>query len=173
MVNGKSKGSEYERQICKYLTKWISGMEKPYIFWRSPSSGSLATLGGSPDTSGDIIAIKDDGKWFTNIFSVELKNGYPDADFHKHFKDTKSNIIEDFWCQCITDAKLKNKKAMLIFKKKGLNSIVGIGEDVFNQLKSFPNKYIKIKFNDTPSIIFFDFEKFFEINKPDDIKKIK
>jgi len=44
MGSSKSKGSEFERQTCKDLSKWIQGTEKPYLFWREILSGGLATI---------------------------------------------------------------------------------------------------------------------------------
>ena len=38
------KGGDFERQVSKTLTKWLSGREKPYLFWRMPGSGGLATI---------------------------------------------------------------------------------------------------------------------------------
>lgn len=71
---GKAKGNAGERLVCKILTKFVSGQEKPYAFWRSANSGGLATvLGMHDDLSGDIIALRDEGKPITNNFSLEIK----------------------------------------------------------------------------------------------------
>ena len=43
-MGGKAKGSAFEREVCKMLNVWLTGKEKPYVFWRSPSSGALATI---------------------------------------------------------------------------------------------------------------------------------
>jgi len=171
MVNGKSKGSSFERDTCKFLTKYFTGNDKPYVFWRSPSSGAIGI--SSPNASGDIIALDEKYMWFTDKFNLELKTGYADADFHKHFKDNKNNTIEDFWIQCQKDAKLKNKYGILIFRKKGYQTIIGIQEDIFLQLKTFPTKYMLVSFLEMPKIVFFDFNKFFEIVKPEHLQAIK
>lgn len=171
----KKKGSEFEREICKLLTVWVSGKVKPYIFWRSPSSGALATIASALDASGDIIALRPEGKFLTDRFSLELKNGYPDAQFEKHFKDTKNNIIEDFWKQCLRDAKKSNKWGMLIFKKKGCQPIVGV-ESLVNLMfltKKISLRNLSLDFEkDIPSITFFDFKQFFEKVTPEIIKGI-
>ncbi len=176
MANGKAKGSEFEREICKYLSVWINGIEKPYIFWRSPSSGALATIAESMDASGDIIALRPEGKFLTDRFSLELKNGYPDADFEKHFKDTKNNTIEDFWKQCTRDARKVKKWSMLIFKKKGCQTIIGI-ESLISLLyfKDINLKSITLTFDkkdNLPSIIFYDFKQFFNTVTPKMIENI-
>lgn len=166
MANGKAKGSAWEREIAKALTMWVTGKEKPYVFWRSPSSGALATISQSLDTSGDIIAIRPEGKFLTDIYSIEAKNGYPAASFDKHLKKTKNNDIESFWKQCVSDAEKAGKMPMLIFKKKGCQPIVGIIADVGNL------KYISLKFITLPTVRFYDFYNFLESVKPENIGSI-
>ena len=39
-----SKGGDNERNVSKFLTKWLTGKEKPYMFWRQDASGGLATV---------------------------------------------------------------------------------------------------------------------------------
>lgn len=166
---GKAKGSNFEREICKKLTIWATGQEKPYVFWRSPSSGAVATISQSSNISGDIIAVKEEGNFFTDVFSIECKDGYPDADFMKLFKNNKNDIIQGFWEQCIRDSRIAHKHGMLIFRKKGFPILVGVEDytDIAMILKN-ETKYVQIGFNDTmlPDIIFFDFDVFLsKINK--------
>lgn len=172
-MNGKCKGSTFERNVAKILTKWVSGKEKPYIFWRSPSSGSLATLSAAEDVSGDIIAIREEGKFFTKVFSIETKDGYPEADFWKYFKTVKNNEIDDFWKQCQGDAQKAGKKGMLIFHKKRQNILVAIDIGMVSFLERFvtlPNG-LALYNSRTPSPMFFEMEKFFTIVKPEHIKE--
>jgi hypothetical protein len=173
---GKAKGSGYEREVAKFLTKWISGQEKPYIFWRSPSSGALQTISSAIDASGDIIAIRDEGKFLTNTFSIEIKNGYPKADFFQHFKDIKGDIIKDFWLQCCLDAGKAEKYPILIFKKSGLKPIIGINNTTRKELSDYVNlpKSLIITYDDdTLTINFYDMNDFFNIITPGIIKNIK
>lgn len=174
---GKAKGSGYEREICRFLTKWVSGVETPYVFYRSPSSGAVSTITRSDNISGDIISVKNEGDFLLNLFSIEVKTGYPQADFFQHFKDTKRDIIKDFWIQCQTDAKKSNKYGMLIFKKKGLKPIVGICNNMQSILNDMVDLHlinsIQIRFFDeTPSVVFYDMELFFNNVKPEMIKSI-
>jgi len=175
MSNGKRKGSNFEREIAKTLSVWVNGESKPYVFWRSPSSGSLATIAESMDASGDLIALRPEGKFLTDRFSIELKTGYEDVDFMKHFKDNKNNIIEDFWKQCIRDARKANKYGMLIFRKKGYQPIIGIELIVNSLIKevcNLPKSLVLLFENDTPAIVFYDFNQFFEKVKPEMIQTI-
>lgn len=114
---GKTKGCEFERTICRRLTYWITGEEKPEIFWRSASSGAKATQdeksGVKSKMGGDIVSVADEGSWLTNTFSIECKS-YHQVDF-KCLLLGKGNIIS-WWDQCKRDAVLSNKFPMLIFK---------------------------------------------------------
>lgn len=173
---GKAKGSGYEREIAKFLTVWITGIEKPYLFWRSPSSGALCTIANADSVSGDIIPIRDEGKFLTNVFSVEVKTGYPKADFFQHFKGLKNDIIKDFWLQCCLDADKAKKYPMLIFKKSGLKPIVGINNTVRAELSDYvelPKSLMVIYDDNTQSINFYDMNVFFGVVTPDIIKKME
>ena len=175
------KGADEERAISKYLTEYVSGKSKPYIFWRSPGSGSLGSAPSislsehNKDLSGDIIALRPEGSFLVDRFSIEIKNGYSQYDFHKHLKNRKSTEVEDFWKQCCKAASGAKKYPMLIFRKKGFNEIVGISIKTPKLLDLISSKYIQVGFNDEdlPDIRFYDLKTFFENIRPEDIKKIK
>lgn len=170
-MGAKGKGSAWERDICKYLSKWIQKTEKPYLFWRQPLSGGLATINElNKDLSGDIRSISPDSEWWP--FSVEAKTGYPKTSFWQHFKNIKNFNIKDFWIQCLNDAKKANKYPMLVYKKKMKNPIVGINSTVDYLLKSKSKNLSSIRMNwkDLESITFYDFRDFFDIITPEDIK---
>lgn len=173
---GKAKGSGYEREVAKFLSRWITGKEKELVFWRSPSSGALCTISNVLETSGDLIAIKPEGEWFLKLFSVEIKTGYPHADFFQHFKDMKGDVIKEFWLQCQTDARKSKKYGMLIFKKKGLKPIVGIDSNMKELLLKniYLLKSLMLAYDDgTPDINFYDMEMFFNTVTPDMIRKFQ
>ena len=174
MSNGKAKGSGYERTICKMLTKWKSNKEKPYIWWRSPSSGALATITAqNPDLTGDIIAVLPEGHFLTDIFSIEIKAGYPNSSFHKFFKPVKNNEILQFWEQSLKDCKQSNKEPMVIYKKDRQIPLFFIREKIKNMLKMLENiNYFLIK-SGNEKICCMSMDEFFSIVNPDDIIKIK
>ena len=160
---GKAKGSSFEREVCKKLTLWVTGQDNPYVFWRSPSSGAVATISQSSNVCGDIIAIKEEGNFFTEIFSVECKDGYPDADMMKLFKNNKNDTIHEFWKQCINDARTADKEGMMIFRKKGYPIIVGIENHTFlaELMKSKIKKHIIVSYDsELPNIVFFEIDTF-------------
>jgi len=174
MSNGKSKGSTFERDIAKYLSKWLKGSEKPYQYWRAPSSGALLTMNEmNRDASGDIMALTTDAKFLTDIFSIELKVGYPKTSFWQHFRDTKSFGIRLFWDQCCEDAVKAKKKPMLIYRRKGKSEIVGISymPEILNSLTNINSLILKWKEIDIPQLYLFDMKEFFNSISPKEIKE--
>jgi hypothetical protein len=169
------KGGDFEREVSKMLTVWLTGKKKPYAFWRMPGSGSLMTIHEENiGLSGDIRAVSPEAEFFTDIFSVECKTGYPKTSFWQHFKDIKNFNIKDFWKQCCEDADKAAKLPMLIYRKKGTKPIVGVCSKTTNFLyeKLTNFNFIGVVFSDEiRPIYFFNMEKFFDTVKPDDIRK--
>lgn len=182
-----AKGSQFERELARFLTQWLSNQKKELYFWRSPSSGAVATV-SSQDIAGDIMAVKPEAYILTKVWNIEAKNGYPKASFDKHLKETKGDIIKDFWIQCVRDAQSCNpiKKPMLIFKKKGLKPIIGISSidcPIIDKIKydKIHMKNITEELNclilhwkdiDTYGTTFFDMKQFFEYFTPEVAEKL-
>jgi len=183
-----SKGGENERQIAKFLTKWLTGEEKPYMFWRQDASGGLATVHiENVHMTGDIVSIHPDSRFFTDIFSIECKTGYPKTSFWQHFI-TSDFGIEDFWRQTLEDCTKANKSPMLIYRKKNRKWIVGINRDIQEKLheriwrqnylavcwspKKVPQYSPKFKQNPSQDCILYDMVSFFDKVNPDDIREI-
>lgn len=174
-----AKGGDFEREVSKHLTKWLSGKVKPYLFWRMPGSGGLATIHEENiDLSGDIRSLTEEAEFFTSIFSVEIKNGYPKTSFWQHFKKLKKFNIEVFWNQCVEDSKKGNKRPMLIYRKKSQKPLIGIDSNTDNKINEINEKLCKLpKLSMTftsslPTLVFYDFNDFFNIISPDVIKKL-
>ena len=174
-----AKGGDFEREISKTLTKWLTGTEKPYKYWRMPGSGALATIHEeNVNLSGDIRSISKAGDFLTDYFSIECKVGYPKTSFWQHFKHLKNFNIRDFWNQCCTDAFKGNKHPMLIYRKKGNQIILGITlfdsnclETISDTLVTLPT--ISMRFDlELPDLIFYDFKEFFNSVTPGMIKEL-
>lgn len=170
-----AKGSDWERIIAKDLTKWASGQKKEYWYWRTPGSGSLLTIAKQLNLSGDIIHLTDNGKFLTTKFTIECKNGYEKGGLFKIIKDNKDNEIKNFWIQVNRDANKSNTYPMLIFKRKRIGIFVGIPK-IDNLLIKLINKnisYVICNFKENlPAMYGFDYNKFFNIITPNDIKEI-
>lgn len=70
------KGSAFERRICKKLTRWASGRDKPLWYWRTAGSGGQATITKDYDSKmfGDIMPITTEAMWLMDITFWELRD---------------------------------------------------------------------------------------------------
>lgn len=114
---GKSKGSAFEREMCKRLSLWWSGGESDQVFWRN--SGFLTRSGTCVEHQyGDVHSIDPCGKWFVENVNVELK-------FYKDLRllevidkpDKKHHVLLEHWCQCRDDAEGSKREPLLIAKR--------------------------------------------------------
>jgi len=76
-----AKGAEYEREVCKLLSLWLSGGKDDDWLWRSSQSGGRATqrAKSGKKTSGhcsDIAATDPRGQWLVDLVAIEIKRGY-------------------------------------------------------------------------------------------------
>ena len=170
------KGGDFEREISKCLTYWLTGKEKPYAFWRMPGSGGLSTIHEeNKNLTGDITAIRPEGEFLCSKFTIELKTGYPQTSFWQHFGRVKNFNIEIFWRQSIDDAVKSSKHPMLIYRKKGRKPVVGISQWIADQLMlTLPA--ITLAFSSEqklPALVFYDFNDFWEVVTPQRIKSLR
>ena len=124
---GKLKGGAYERKICKWLSLWFTENERDDVFFRSASSGAMATqrFKKGKKTSGqqgDITSTDIEGIGFINKFSIELKSY---KDFSLDFLVYKNkSLIHAWWNQCKGDAERDDKSPLLIIKKNKKKEII-------------------------------------------------
>lgn len=172
----KAKGSAWERQISKLLTKWLTGQDKEYYFYRSPGSGAVSTINyGNKTLSGDIIAIKQEGSFFTEIFNIEAKNGYEGASFDKFLKENKNDILFKFWEQSVRDAKSADKYPLVLFKKKGFpNPWIAFDKNVYDKIYKYINKtrHMILNYDIDVCVCFMNFSDFLDIMSPEKIKEL-
>ena len=172
-MSKSSKGGTFERDVCKLLSKWIQGTEKPYIFWRGRGSGGVFTqdITSGEDFAGDIYLVRPEGKFMVDAFSIECKNGYPKATIDYHLKYNKSDPIREFWRQCTNDARLTNRLPLLIYKKLGIKpTFVGINDVCYNKIKSELKgvRFIHLYFaEDLDDVYLFGIDEFFELITPE------
>ena len=107
-INSRTKGSTFERQICKMFNKRFNTSE----FCRSPGSGAFATTHSLPEhlkIYGDIITPEK------FKYCIECKKGYNNQNLYSLY-----NYSSEFWGfvnQCEKDSKKCYKIPMVIFKQ--------------------------------------------------------
>jgi hypothetical protein len=168
------KGGEFERDISKFFTKWLTGKEKPYKFWRMPASGALATIHDENiDMAGDIRALDKDGRFLIDLFCIECKTGYPKTSFWQFF--SKSDFkLKLFWLQTIEETPI-GRYPMLIYRKKGRKSVVGINNHIRIRLNDYIEDldFIMFSWKDIKYQLFlYDMEMFWSRVLPKNIKNV-
>lgn len=88
---GSNKGSLFERDVSRLLSRWWTGGERDDVFWRVGGSGGRAKFRGRSgrDTAGqhgDIMACDSSGEFLTHVWTIELKRG--------HSKDTVGDVLD-------------------------------------------------------------------------------
>ena len=107
-INSRTKGSTFERQICKMFNKRFNTSE----FCRSPGSGAFATTHSLPEhlkIYGDLITPEK------FKYCIECKKGYNNQNIYSLY-----NYSSDIWGfinQCEKDSKKCYKIPMVIFKQ--------------------------------------------------------
>jgi len=103
MGNRASKGSEFERHVCRQLSHWWTNNERDDIFWRTSQSGGRATFRAQKGKKtfggyGDITAIDPIGLPLTRLWTIELKcgksHGTPDELLEKRKRKGKPSPFE-------------------------------------------------------------------------------
>lgn len=126
-VNGKQKGSEYERQVAKRLSLWISNGVRDDLLWRSSMSGGRATLQfkqGKKNKSqtGDLSSIDSLSQKFINTFFIEIKF-YKDLNIESGFIKA-TGLLKSFWDKLVKDALVAEKNPMLIARQNRLPTLL-------------------------------------------------
>ena len=138
-VRGHAKGAEFERQVCKSLSLWISGEERDDLFWRTAMSGGRATIGRKAGKmrsaqSGDISAIHPLGAPLVAQFIVECKF-YASLDLES-FVFRSCGKLWGFWERLKKDSASESKSPMLIAKQNRTDTLVLLRPEAFKSLFS-------------------------------------
>lgn len=76
---GKAKGAEFEREVCRRLSIWVSKGRYEDVFWRASMSGGRATIAQQQGRrlgaqENDLSAIRKEGIALLATFTVECKH---------------------------------------------------------------------------------------------------
>lgn len=137
MTIGKIKGGEYERNISKKLSLWISQEKRDDLFWRTSGSGSrhtirykknLTTEGQVGDITYTCSGVSEE---FLKVFCLEIKF-YKDINLWGTVTKSKVGLL-DFWEQADEQAKKVGKIPILIAKQNYKPALL-ISNKIFNKL---------------------------------------
>lgn len=136
---GHDKGAGFERDMCRFLSNWISGGQRDDIFWRSAGSGGLATQAAKKGkikefSSSDIAPTHKLAYDLLEIFTIECKF-YADMHLQDLPYDRVSNIAT-FWKQAKSDAQRVNKEPLMLAKQNRRPILVGLTIRGFDALNS-------------------------------------
>lgn len=117
---GKQKGSQFERDVCCALSRWISEGKREDLFWRSAMSGGRATVGRKSGKdhakhAGDISATDPLGHQLTDRFYIECKF-YADLKFGSWLLEDVGPLA-GFWKIAKEQAEAHKLAPMLIIKQ--------------------------------------------------------
>jgi len=129
------KGSQFERDICKLLSKWWTGGKRDDVFWRTAGSGARATMRSKKNQNtfgqyGDVQATDPIGQPLIDLCTIELKRGYSQDTFANLLEDsTTHNAVPCMYAKFIAQAKGDSRKAftpwwLLIVKRDRRKPIV-------------------------------------------------
>lgn len=140
-MNSKQKGGQFERDICKALSRWLSNGTREDLFWRSAMSGGRSTVaakGGKKLNAqcGDITSVDPLGNILTDDCYFECKH-------LKHFSlddlikgNMSAKSLLTIWNTTKTEAERYNdRNPVLIFRQNLWPTILctdHIGVDFFN-----------------------------------------
>lgn len=123
---GKAKGGEFERQICKKLSLWVSNNLHDDLFWRSAMSGGRATVRGKKGKEtasghGDITAVTPEGNLLTDYFVIECKS-HKSLGFDLHVYG--HGPLTEIWAKLRKEC--NDKKPMLVLKENRRPALIGL-----------------------------------------------
>jgi hypothetical protein len=121
MPRCQGKGQQFERDICRDLSLWVSRGKSKNLFWRSSQSGGRATTlrrkGENLSVhAGDICAIDKRGEQFIKYFFVETKF-YHCLDLDMLCYAHLTGRLKPMWRKCCQQAAHYQKVPLLIFKE--------------------------------------------------------
>jgi len=150
---GKLKGSKYERDICRILSKWLTGKTDPVAFWRSASSGAQATqmgkTGKESNQQGDIKGATEEAIFITDRIYFECKS-YANWNLDCLICDDRKGVIKEWLNKLFIEASSVIKIPWLIFKRNSSTNYICIEDSVVSRL-------IKNKANLQSGFIMFNF----------------
>lgn len=109
MVQGKEKGNEWEREVGRKLSSWLTDGESETELIRSMSSGGWVRRGYFQ--VGDLAPNGTAGAKFRLHFAIECKHQKPEeVDWWKIFSSEKYSFFVNEWQKLVTETQRANDK---------------------------------------------------------------
>jgi hypothetical protein len=139
---GKIKGSNFEREISKMLSMWVTEGNRDDVLWKSQNSGGRHTVRKkknleTANQEGDITYTDELGKPFAELFCTECKN-YKDLNIWSMIEDKNVGLLS-FWN---TLCKIKTKKQFILIAKQNRKPTILLCEKKISQYFTIPAKVI-------------------------------
>lgn len=159
---GKAKGSQFEREICKKLSLWVSEGKSDDLFWRSAMSGGRATVRAKKGEKtksghGDITAVTPEGHLLTDKFVIECKN-YADLEWSSFIYG--KGFVWKTWDTLYKISLENNKRPFLILKQNMQKPLVVFGHTTEGELN---NLFDLVPFLETKFMAFYYLEEILEL----------
>ena len=115
MINAKRKGNNWERDCARKLSLIVSDGERDDIFWRTASSGALATISKKyQKQQGDLFVVDSDISSFDTVIECKALSNITILPLSKELMriiDDLDNKYSNSWVLCL---KIKNKGEYII-----------------------------------------------------------
>ena len=123
---GPKKGSRYEREICKALSRWISEGQRDDVFWRTAMSGGRATIGLRSGEvrraqAGDVGAIDALGEQLLKHVVIDTK-AYDELNVFSGIVNDAGRLYR-FWNELRDEARKFDKRPMLIARQNNMPAV--------------------------------------------------
>lgn len=152
-MSKSSKGSAFEREVCKQLSLWWTEGQNDNVFWRTSQSGGRATSRakkGKKDKyhHGDICAIDPIGQPLLDLITFELKRGYSRNTIQDLLDSPKGKCKYLEWIEKIEE-QAASPFWLLIVQRDRRKALAMVPDDLWTSVTGMdgifycPNSYIE------------------------------
>lgn len=155
-TNSKAIGNNYEREVARKLSLWITNNENDDVVWRDLGSGARATArakkGKDTIRHGDFVPTDLNYKWLFDLFCIDSKSYKEWNPLFINEKNMKSNSILNQWIKVCKEAQGKIPMMICHIRDRKTPEFVVVPQDLLfplvyekpdMMLYIFPNKEIR------------------------------
>lgn len=173
----KQKGNNFENEISKILSRWLTEDQRSDVLERSPASGGKFTSHQKQhrdfgNIAGDLIAVAEEGMHLISQFVVEIKHRN-DAGINAEsliYRTSETGLIS-FWKKLLQECVQTQKLPMIVFKQNNRPILIGLCDQGVELFKLQDSVQCSFKFHRYPSINTFRLLQFIEDADPNLLKR--